>query len=107
KVIGGGNISEGRNKGGSAAKGDILIFIDADTILTRPDFLEKVIKKFEDENADIATCYLTNSKDKNFAFITSLRLQNFIKWLNQPLSLFLKDTFGIIGIFIICKASLF
>lgn len=54
-VVKGTNVASGRNVGAKIAKGDILVFVDADTILL-PDTLEKVIAAFRKKNVVGATC---------------------------------------------------
>jgi len=49
------NVSKGRNIGVSKARGDILVFVDADTILL-PDTLGKVIGAFKNKKVVGATC---------------------------------------------------
>jgi glycosyltransferase involved in cell wall biosynthesis len=49
------NVAGGRNVGAKIAKGKILVFIDADTILM-PDTMEKVVSVFENKNVMGATC---------------------------------------------------
>ena len=50
------NIAEGRNAGAKVAKGDILVFLDADTrVGNLKDFFEKIIDKFKDESIVAAT----------------------------------------------------
>lgn len=54
RVIKGGLPAKGRNEGAKAAKGRILLFLDADCIL--PDnFFELTIKEFEEKNLDFAS----------------------------------------------------
>lgn len=48
----------GRNAGAEVAKGDILIFIDADTWVPS-DFVEKVVRYFRDTGAVAGTCRYT------------------------------------------------
>ncbi len=55
-------ISLGRNKGAEIAKGKILIFIDADTILL-PDTLTKIVKSFKNKNIVGATCTILPKSD--------------------------------------------
>ena len=57
KVVDGGMPSVGRNNGAKTAKGDILVFLDADVIL--PDgFLKKNIDEFKRRNLDFATTFV-------------------------------------------------
>ncbi len=43
RVVSGGNPAEGRNSGAAAAKGENLLFLDADVILPDPWFLQMTI----------------------------------------------------------------
>ncbi len=53
KVVEGGVLSIGRNNGARAARGDLLLFIDADIIM--PDiYLPKAIEEFEKRKLDVA-----------------------------------------------------
>lgn len=69
-VDGGKSPAEGRNKGAEVAKGDLLLFLDADCIL--PDeFFIKTLNEFEKRNLDIVTFFLipqTENKFKRFLF---------------------------------------
>lgn len=51
------NVSAGRNLGAKNARGEILVFIDADTILL-PDTLEKIVGAFKNRKVVGATCPL-------------------------------------------------
>lgn len=82
-------ISEGRNKGAAKAKGDIMIFFDADVRLENPDkFFNAVIEKFKDPKIVGATCrvyeYIEEETtfDRMFHSTMSnyIRLLNFIGW---------------------------
>jgi len=57
-------ISVGRNYGAKHANGHILIFVDADVILSS-DFLEKVQKTFEDATVVGATCNIMPSPNQS------------------------------------------
>ena len=57
-VVSGGLPSIGRNKGTKAAKGDLLLFLDADVILPF-NFLENILKEFEKRQLDIASCFIS------------------------------------------------
>ncbi len=54
RIVEGGLPSKGRNNGAKAARGDILLFLDADVILP-PKFLLKNIKEFNKKNLVFAT----------------------------------------------------
>ncbi|MBI4123008.1 MAG: glycosyltransferase [Parcubacteria group bacterium] len=55
RVVKGGMPGKGRNEGAKVAKGEILIFLDADAILP-PKFLERFLPEFERRRLDIAGC---------------------------------------------------
>ena len=54
RIVDGGNPSEGRNAGARAAKGDIIIFFDAD-VFPPADFLERALDEFIERGLDAAT----------------------------------------------------
>ena len=56
-VVKGGLPAVGRNEGAKAAKGELLLFLDADVILPEK-FLEKAIREFEKRNLDVASIQL-------------------------------------------------
>jgi glycosyltransferase involved in cell wall biosynthesis len=53
KVVEGGFPARGRNSGAKAAKGDVLLFIDADALLDK-DYLENAAREMQKRNLDIA-----------------------------------------------------
>ena len=55
KVVQGGMPGRGSNEGAKIAKGEILIFLDADAILP-PKFLERFLREFERKRLDLAGC---------------------------------------------------
>jgi len=57
-VTDGGLPGVGRNKGAKVAKGKIFLFLDADVVFPRVNFLEKTISEFEKRKLDIASCLL-------------------------------------------------
>lgn len=57
KVIDGGLPGVGRNNGAKVAKGDVLLFLDADVVLPK-NFLEKNIAEFKRRKLDVATTYV-------------------------------------------------
>src|SRR3989344_4482953 len=52
-IVGGGLVSKGRNNGAKVANGDILLFLDSDTIL-QPSFLGNALKEFKEKRLGIA-----------------------------------------------------
>ena len=73
-VIAGGLPARGRNEGAKIAKGDILFFLDADTVL--PDyFFHKALKEFGERKLDLASfCLIPLPKNKWSAFALNLSI---------------------------------
>ena len=61
KVVKGGFPSKGKNAGAKAAKGDLILFLDADTVLPE-NFLRKTLKEFKERDLDVAS-FLTMAED--------------------------------------------
>lgn len=74
-VVRGGLPAVGRNNGAKAAKGDILLFLDADAQFNK-DFLKNSISEMEKRRLDAAGCYIMplsgNITDKIFFSIFNL-----------------------------------
>lgn len=82
KIVEGGIPSHGRNQGIKAARGNLILSLDADLIFD-DDFLEKAIGEFNQKNLDVATFLLLPISEKRFPF--SKFLFNF--FYNYPLKL--------------------
>ena len=68
KITKGGLPAVGRNKGEKIAKGKLLLFLDADTLLPSSNFLQKAIAEFQARGLGIATSWIeplsTKRKEK-------------------------------------------
>ena len=80
KIIPGGLPSKGRNEGAKIAKGDILFFLDADTVL--PDnFFEKALREFSERSLELASfCLIPLPKTRISSFFLNI-------FYNQPIVL--------------------
>jgi glycosyltransferase involved in cell wall biosynthesis len=65
KIVKGGLPAKGRNEGTKIARGDIILFLDADALLPE-DFLEKTLKEFKERNLDIASFVLNPISEKKY-----------------------------------------
>jgi glycosyltransferase involved in cell wall biosynthesis len=80
------NISRGRNQGALNSVGDVLIFLNADTLISDANlFFEKILSVFVDENVVAVTCSVKVFKDeeifkdKIFHFLYN----NYVRFLNK------------------------
>lgn len=55
RLVKGGLPAKGRNEGAKIARGDILLFTDADNIYLPEDFLSNLLKGFEKRELDVAS----------------------------------------------------
>jgi glycosyltransferase involved in cell wall biosynthesis len=80
KIVAGGLPAKGRNEGAKSAKGEILFFLDADTILPE-DFLRKAINEFNKRNLELASfCLIALPRNKISSFFLNI-------FYNQPIIL--------------------
>ena len=80
KIVSGGLPAVGRNEGAKAAKGDLLFFIDSDSIL--PDkFFTVLLEEFKRKKLDIASYRVYPSG--NIIDKVCYGIYNFITWLTQ------------------------
>jgi len=76
----GGLPAKGRNEGAKVAKGDILFFLDSDTVLPK-NFVSKSLKEFSDRNLDLASfCLVPLPRNKISSFLVNA-------FYNQPIIL--------------------
>jgi len=76
KIVKGGLPAKGRNEGVKIAKGDILLFIDADVILPK-DFLQKTIKEVSKRNLDVAGFLIFPVAGEKFIYRLIFQIYNF------------------------------
>jgi len=65
RIVDGGLPSVGRNNGARAARGDRLLFLDADVVLPA-SFLEKTLREFEKRSLEVASCYIRPIPERDF-----------------------------------------
>ncbi len=64
RVVDGGLPALGRNRGAASAKGDVLLFLDADVELPDEHFLGDVMAQLDARQLDVATCLVEPMSDK-------------------------------------------
>ena len=62
RLVKGGLPARGRNEGAKVARGDLFLFLDADTLLDSGS-LKKFLEEFQARNLEIATCLLKPFKE--------------------------------------------
>jgi len=70
RKVKGGNVAYGRNQGARAARGELLLFMDADNIYVPDDFLGRLVSEFKEKKCDIATfpLYIDGNRMDKLAF---------------------------------------
>lgn len=81
QVVKGGSQSEGRNRGAKHAKGETLLFLDADVTFNK-NFLARCLLEFENKKLDLACCYF-DTKDFSFEIRMVYETWNRGKYLRQ------------------------
>jgi len=76
KLVKGGLPAVGRNQGVKVAKGDLLLFLDADVILPKK-FLEEAIREFDKRNLDVASIQLDPQTSKRIIKFFFERFYNY------------------------------
>ncbi|MBI2653579.1 glycosyltransferase [Candidatus Woesearchaeota archaeon] len=76
RIVKGGNHAVGKNNGARAAKGDILLIIDADAVMPKK-FLTKNFQEFTKKNLDVASCYIKPIDGKFIDKITHIIFNSF------------------------------
>ena len=99
KVVLGGLPGPGRNNGAKVAKGDLLLFLDADVIIPEM-FFEKALNEFEQRKLDITTFTLFPQEENGFfKFVLNF-------FYNKP-AIFFEKTLPHAAMGIIIKKDLF
>lgn len=84
KVLIGGTIPVGRNKGAKKARGKFLYFIDADCQFPTPDFLEKSLVLFKKQKLHGGCFYFKSAPDAvHFYQRLAFWIMNRVKWWNN------------------------
>jgi len=80
------NISRGRNQGALVSGGDVLIFLNADTLISDLNlFFNRVLSIFEDDRNAAVTCPVKVFKNEELTFdrIFHFLYNNYVKFLNK------------------------
>jgi glycosyltransferase involved in cell wall biosynthesis len=80
------NISQGRNQGALNSKGDVLIFLNADTLISDINmFFDKVLKVFEKKNVVAIACPVKVFRDEEILKdkVFHFTYNNYVRVLNK------------------------
>ncbi len=64
RVVAGGLPGVGRNRGAAVATGDILLFLDAETVLVSSTFIADCVQEIVDRRLDMASCLMATSSKR-------------------------------------------
>lgn len=106
-VVDGGFISEARNRGAAVASQDILVFLDADTVLPDRNTFSQLIGTFIAKDADIGSCYAKNIKDESPLPTPSHVMFNTTKRLNKLTYRTAGTIVGELGFCVVTRRELF
>src|SRR5688572_19982071 len=82
RVVDGGPVAVGRNNGAKAAKGEVLLFLDADVVLPDPWFLQMTVAEFEKRLFGAATCKIDPISSKKVDKVFH-EIFNYFMWVTQ------------------------
>lgn len=86
KIVNGGRIAVGRNNGVRAASKEIVVMLDADSVIPNREFFNKTIGKFISKNADVASCFFLPS-EKKIKYELPMVGVNAVKYISHKLKL--------------------
>jgi len=96
QVVPGGLPARGRNSGASYAKGEFLLFLDADVLFPQ-DFLSITMKEREEKNLDMASYYIYPQRDN--LVLNKATMNLFYNYWMEPM------TYGAMAI--LCRKDIF